>query len=475
MIMYLIDILYILAIIVIVAIIVFRKIDFRSNKLDTKPKRFVENSTRKVKKGTAEGIAFGSSRKNHFSAPQTTESAFGDEGHVLAVGGSGLGKSTALLIPTLLNWCNPIQSKSSKKHFIAWDVSGDLHTALGSLYDDTIVFKIGNPDSIGYNPFAIIDAEDDRNLKIKHLVHLALTLMPKHADSSEAGDYYRKEGLKILKAAFIAFYFEGYGFIEICEKVHDLDWHQLLNMIDRTGNDDAIRLINGFADPNLPMSYTSSAKQNCEDAVALFATDDNIKTIIHRDTQSCPSWDPSDMESKNIFIVIDDGDLEEYEQLNCLIANQCLQFIQNRPLNCKNKILFCMDEAASLGNLEILPALRKFRKRGCRIFMLTQSLIDIDLTWGEKQRIAMMTNFKYKVVLECSEPNEQEYWSKLAGKHWQWIKSGRTKNSSGDITYSETLSLVNKIEPYTLSNLGNKLVLISPDGVQFLEKDFYYK
>ncbi|WP_408072254.1 type IV secretory system conjugative DNA transfer family protein [Butyrivibrio sp. JL13D10] len=472
--MYLIDILYVLAVIALVAIIGIRNIDFRRNKLDTKPKKFVEKSTRKVKKGTAEGVTFGSSKKNPLSAPMITESAFGDEGHILAVGGTGLGKSTALLIPTLINWCKSWRNHRHKRYFITWDISGDLHTAIGSLTGNTIVFKMGNPDSIGYNPFAVIDAENDRNLKIKHLVHLALTLMPKHKDSSEAGDYYRKEGLKILKAAFIAFYFEGYDFVEICEKVHDLDWHQLLNEIDRTGNDDAIRLINGFADPNLPLSYTSSAKQNCEDAVALFATDENIKAIIHRGEPGNPSWCPSDMERNNIFIVIDDGDLEEYEQLNCLIANQCLQFIQNRPLSSKTSILFCMDEAASLGNIDILPALRKFRKRHCRIFILTQSLIDLDLTWGEKQRIAMMTNFKYKVILESSEPTEQEYWSKLAGKHWQWVKNGRTKNSSGEITYSETLSLVNKIEPYTLSNLGNNLVLISPDGVQMLEKDFYF-
>ncbi len=134
-----------------------------------------------------------------------------------------------------------------------------------------------------------------------------------------------------------------------------------------------------------------------------------------------------------------------------------------------------MDEAASLGDIDILPPLRKFRKRHCRIFMLTQSIADLDLTWGEKQRKAMMTNFLYKVILECSEPEEQEYWSNLAGKSWMWHQSSRIQHPEGYYTYDELQQQENNIEPYTLSNLGDQLVLLSPDGAQVLDKSFYFK
>ncbi len=444
--------------------------DWRKNKLNTRPKKFREVNTKKVKKEDAQGISFGKSKDGIISEGKVTQSSREDEGHILAVGGSGLGKTSALLIPTLRNWV-----KNSGATFLCWDISGDINTKIRSDHAKVIKYRIGERGIIGYSPFGCVDRAPTDRQKVKLLIQLAQILMPKRNDASEAGDYYRKEGLKILKASLIAFYFEGLDFVEICEKVHDLDWHSLLNEIDATGNKEAIRFINGFADPDLPQQYTSSAKQNCEDAIELFATDDGIKDIVHRFSKDAPAWDPAYMESYNIFVIIDDADLEEYEQLNCLIANQCLDFIKKRPLDHTSNILFCMDEAASLGHIDILPPLRKFRKRHCRIFMLTQSISDIDLTWGEQQRKAMMTNFRYKVILECSEPDEQEYWSNLAGKSWQWYQNNITQNADGTKTYGEILTKENNIEPYTLANLGKNLVLISPDGAQILEKGYYFR
>ena len=40
-------------------------------------------------------------------------------------------------------------------------------------------------------------------------------------------------------------------------------------------------------------------------------------------------------------------------------------------------ILFCLDEFASFGKLQITEALRKLRKRHIRIMVLTQSLADL--------------------------------------------------------------------------------------------------
>lgn len=456
--------------IALVALLYFLKThDFRKNKLNTTPKKFVEKKTKKVSKELAEGVAFGQSKKGILSTAKVTQSGANEEGHILAVGGSGLGKTSALLIPTLLNW---IKSSGT---FLCWDISGDIHPHIVSEGAKVIKYVIGADGTIGYNPFGIIDRAKSDNEKRKLLRQLAEILMPKPKESSEAGDYYHKQGLKMLTGALIAFYFQGLDFIDICLKVHDLNWHQLLNEIDRTENEYAIRFINGFADPDLPAQFTASAKQNCEDAVYLFATDEDIQKILHRPSEGHPSWNPAHMEKNNIFIVIDDADLETYQQVNCLIANQCLQFIKKRPLNHTSNILFCMDEAASLGDIDILPPLRKFRKRHCRIFMLTQSIADLDLTWGEKQRKAMMTNFLYKVILECSEPDEQEYWSNLAGKSWMWHQSSRIQHPEGYYTYDELQQQENNIEPYTLSNLGDQLVLLSPDGAQVLDKSFYFK
>ncbi len=461
-------------------VIYYTKIrDFKRKKLNTNPKKAKEITTKKVTRKEATGLTFGLSPKAiHLNKNKVlvTESAAQEEGHSLAVGGSGIGKTSAFVIPTLRNWAKSIGT------FLCWDISGDIHPRI--INDDTlpgraIIFEVGNVNATAYNAFGAVDRAKTRERKIKRLIQLAHIIMQKPKETSEAGDYYRRQALKMLKAALIAFYFQGMDFIEICEKNYYLDWHQLLNAIDATGDKDAIRYINGFADPDLPRQFTSSAKQVLEDAVELFATDENIKKVLHRnierDGKVIKSWDPYFLEKYSVFVVVDDADLEEYEQLNCLIANQVLHYIKKRSLDKSNPILICMDEAASLGNIDILPALRKFRKRHCRILMLTQSIVDLDLTWGEKERKAMMTNFRFKVVLECSEPDEQEYWSKLAGKEWIWVKNSRIQHPDGTITYNEEQVERNVIEPWQLANMGDQLLLITPEGSQVLDKNYYFK
>ena len=48
--------------------------------------------------------------------------------------------------------------------------------------------------------------------------------------------------------------------------------------------------------------------------------------------------------------------------------------------------------------------------------VLTQSLADIDLIYGRDERMAMLNNFAYKIVLGCSDSDTQEYFSRLIGE-----------------------------------------------------------
>lgn len=73
-------------------------------------------------------------------------------------------------------------------------------------------------------------------------------------------------------------------------------------------------------------------------------------------------------------------------------------------------ILFCLDEFASFGKLQITEALRKLRKRHIRIMVLTQSLADLDMIYGKDERKAMLGNFKFTVLLGCKDTETQEYF-----------------------------------------------------------------
>ena len=86
----------------------------------------------------------------------------------------------------------------------------------------------------------------------------------------------------------------------------------------------------------------------------------------------------------------------------------------------------------------------------------------------------MMTNFSYKVVLECSEPDEQEYWAKLAGYKTSVTRSQtESRTSGGSTTVTEKKDYAT--EPATFANLGDDLILFYKGGVRRLHKNFYYE
>ncbi len=126
-------------------------------------------------------------------------------------------------------------------------------------------------------------------------------------------------------------------------------------------------------------------------------------------------------------------------------------------------ILFCLDEFASFGKLQITEALRKLRKRHIRIMVLTQSVADLDMIYGKDERKAMLGNFKFTVLLGCKDTETQEYFSKMIGeKHTLLVADTSQKPQP-------------IIKPADLAHLEHDLIVICDDGAVRLHKNFYFK
>lgn len=105
--------------------------------------------------------------------------------------------------------------------------------------------------------------------------------------------------------------------------------------------------------------------------------------------------------------------------------------------------------------------------------MLTQSMADIDLIYGHDERMAMMNNYRFKVVLGADDTDTQEYFAKLIG--YQDTTKHSTSSNANQTTHTESEAKEWVIEPADLARLGKKLVLLHPDGHMVLKKNFYYK
>ena len=414
---------------------------------------------------TPDGVVFG--RIGRFVRPMLMcYSKHSDEGHIIALGGSGLGKTSALLIPTLRSWGSVSRTSS-----FTIDVSGDIEKNVEM--HDKVIFAPEDRGTVPYNAFSAIDSlesTDDKNQALEKLSYQMLPELPLQEASANAR-FYNDEGRKILTASLIAFYHEGLDFIPICEKIMSSSYQSLFNESDKTKNEAAIRLINSF--DGASEQNTAGCKQSADAAVRLFATNSYVKNAFRRPKDGEDSVDPEAVETRNVFFVISDAHLDIYAQCLHLVVSQVLDFFSDRSNDADHNILLCLDELASFGKLELIGALRKLRKKKIRIFCLTQSLQDLYLVYGRDETKAMMNNFSFKVILGASDTDTQVYLSKLIGR-----KGGR-KNAALRYLSKDRNNIVNvseyAVRPEDLDRLGNSLVLLYPGGHIKLRKNYFYK
>lgn len=409
----------------------------------------------------ASGIIFG--RK----ACRVVYSPASEEGHVIVFGGSGSGKTSAVLIPTLRSL-----RKNNRSTVFCIDIAGDISGNAAAGMRNTLIYAPGSGKSIPYSPFSTIDSletEEDRN---EALENIAFLLMPELQDASANAQFFHREGRKILTSALIAGYHSGMDFINICEHIAEQSYQALFEWIDKTGYQSAIRYINGF-EGSSPQN-TAGCMQSAAAAVALFANNTAVKQSIRRPRYREDYYTPTALEEYNVFVVLPDDKIDLYQPLMQLLVSQTIQYLSTRSLTAKHTIILCLDELPSLGHLPVLDVVRKFRKRKIRLLALTQSLADLDLTYGERERVAILENFRYTLVLSASSIETQQYFSKRIGnvRRKQITTTSRMYDRS---TVSETETREPAINPQDLARLGDHLILLYPGGYIQLKKNYYFK
>lgn len=411
------------------------------------------------KRGKVHGVIFG--RKGNKVLYSETR----QEQHAFVCAGTGKGKTSSLLIPTLRSWTG-----SS----LTIDISGDISKNCPNM-ENKLVFEPEDSQTIPYNVFSMIDKMDDIDKKNEALCQLAILLMPETPNMNDNAKFFLMNGRKILMASLIAFFHQGSDFCEICRKIVGNSWQNLFNEIDEIGNEEAVLYINGFVGAN--EANTSGCYQQVCEAISLFATNKNVINSVHRPCKGEIALQPSCIEESNIFVIVQDEKLELYSPLMNIIVSQFMQYISSRVVE-KGKsktILLAMDEYASLhiDSGMILEATRKYRKRLCRLMILTQNLADLVILYGQEVTRGLIGNFDYKVLLGgIGDLESLETFAKLIG-YKETTKRSVSKSSTGTSrTESEDREFI--IEPSELDRLGDKAVLISPEGHFILDKNFYY-
>ena len=418
-----------------------------------------------LKKGNSKhitGIIFGRKGKKVYYSPVE------EEGHVFCCASSGMGKTSALAIPSICSFGKDVTQGTC----FCIDISGDLSTQCH--LPNSLIFDIENPDTIPYNIFSAIDSANNPEIQNELLEKLSFLIMPEIKNSDNAASFFQKNGRNMLIGALIAYYHCGLDFVPICKKIISMDYKKLLYDIVETQNQNAIKYIASFSGSNEKNS--AGCKQCMDEYIKLYATNFRMSYALHRPCNGELSITPQLLKSHNIFLCVPDAKTDVYGPLLGIITAQTFDYCAARKNGESPHILFVLDEFASLriSSNAILDAIRKYRKKNVRVMILTQSLIDLDILYDEKVRNAILSNIRYKVILGITDPASQKYFADIVGQKDQRVQSTSINGNTTTISYSTKKEY--RISPEKFGQLKNDLYLICDDGTYAkYKKNYYFK
>lgn len=105
-----------------------------------------------------------------------------------------------------------------------------------------------------------------------------------------------------------------------------------------------------------------------------------------------------------------------------LMLTQLIRTLERRPDmqsqqgRKTNPILVLLDEFPLLGKMDaITNALTTLRSKKVTFCLMVQSIAQMDVVYGQDIRKIIVDNCQYKAMLNITEPDSQEYFSRLIG------------------------------------------------------------
>ena len=383
------------------------------------------------------------------------------DGHVLTIGGAGSGKSSCVAIPSLLSWESCV---------FAIDIKGELYERTHHKRPNIKVFNPMSGSSEGYDPYYLL--VKSRN-PVQDAREIALAIIPKPQDVKEP--FWVESAQNVFTGAILHFHGEGYSFPDTIIAMQSTPIEQLVSTIHNSGTKDARFFANAFI--GMDSKTLAGIFSELSNKTMVFATDPDIKACLAK--RDCIT--PEDIErGSDIYLQIPEDKIEQWKGLLTLVVNQFLKHFERRPETDATPVLFLLDEFARLGKVEtVINGLATLRSKKITICIITQSLAQLDVIYGKEQRQVIADNCQYKAVLNATDADTQDYFSRLVGtmdktKHGTTVSHEAITGMSKGTGASETTEEKRIIKPEEFATLPD-IVFLSPYGFFRVRKAPYYK
>ena len=406
------------------------------------------------------GVVFGKLSGKYAVMPETTD------GHILVVGGAGSGKTASIAIPTLMSW---------KERVFAIDIKGELYQKTGKSrgFGNIKVFNPTDEGALGYDPFYMLRTSTDVSSEARQI---AMSICPLPPDTKDP--FWIKSAQNLLTGLIMYFFDLGYNFSETMFAIKAEPVRKQIDtiMVDERPNAKKVKAhvseFSGMDDKTLSGVFAEVSNH-----ITVFATNDDLQRALNG-KGACIT--PADLENgKDIYCCIPEHKLDEWKDLLGMMCNQFLKAFERREEGNKTPILFLIDEFPRLGKIEAISnGLATLRSKKIHIALIVQSKSQLNAIYGKDIAEVIADNCSYKAILKASEPNTQEWCSKLVGTYDKRKVSSNYNadvmgigNGQGTSTGTEEKRI---IKPEEFAYLQD-VVCVFPNGYKRLEKANYYE
>lgn len=446
----------------------YYQVSYRAKALYKKPdKRLLYKEPKGIILGKSDGRYMG-------IQPGITPGAL----HTLVLGTSGSGKTSSVLLSTLL-----AQHNNKEITFLAVDVKGELLEKGFSPDDKVAVFNPRRRDLYGFDFLYDLTPKSTESEVIEALRRVIYSLIPlRHTGGDE---FWPIAARTVLLGLFLFAweYQQCYTLPQLVDFALSKNLNTLITDILAEAEENSVvtRLLSSYGGDCVAEETLGSISSNIGNALQLFSSDSNLRYL----TKEADRKITPELLEKGISIdlLIEDRDLEVYAPILSLAVATCITYLSSParekavaqdPLH--SQVVFILDELGRIPEVQGLPSILQIgRSRGCTVIGCLQSWSAAEDHYGEKVAQDMLTNFSYRVFLQCQpESKDVEMAVKAFGKYTEKKKSVNTGKNKNYSYQFEEKDILQASDLLTLPD-KNRIVVLSPFGAYMLTRCQYFK
>ncbi len=401
--------------------------------------------------------------------------------HVLIIGSPGSWKSTTL--ENELLWNFNFASENQRATIFAFDIKPELqrHTVNYDPYAENTDVKVIDPSNTspaywGFDVYYGLNASSSDDDVEKRMDIIARTLIVSDGAGENAIFYQTAQNLLI---GFLLYgYFQGKPFIDSMLQLMSVPLKDLLAEI--------------MADKNMLQKHPKlrlilqpyAGKEEEGDKLVMDAESTmraELRIFGNRSVQYCfrdnpRKATPEDLRNGiSIFLALPDNLLAQYRAIFRMITELTINYLSSVPERIReheSPILLIIDEAGSIGHLQIEEPLARLRSRNCSIWLCIQGLSQLDAIYKPTGRRSIMTNCEVTLLLSSRDDITNKYFSELAGQYRETKISTHRNGLTGiNSKTSEQVSYEyrNIYDPSDIAKLRAEKKLIA-----FVDGSFFY-